>query len=158
MKTITVLAVLGSLALAACGGSSNSSNASSSGTTTSAAATSSSSNANSAPGYGGGSTATTKTTAASNTSSGSTVKEAMLDYRFGTKTITGKPGAKVKVVLTNRGKTEHNFKIPSQKGVDADVEPGKTATVTLTVPKSGSVQFFCEYHKGLGMVGTVKAS
>ncbi len=152
MKTITALMAIGSLALAACG-----SGGSSSTTSSSSAATGSSTTASSTPSYGGGSTSTTKTTSASS-SSGSTVSEAMYDNYFATKTITGKPGAKVTVKLVNKGSNEHNFKIDSQKGVDADVEAGDSKTVTLTVPKSGSVQFYCEYHKGLGMVGTVKAS
>ena len=81
----------------------------------------------------------------------------MYDDYFKPKTITGKPGATVKVELKNEGKNEHNFKIDGQKA-DADVESGKNATVSVVIPKSGSVQFYCEYHKGLGMVGTVKAT
>jgi len=64
----------------------------------------------------------------------------------------------VKITLTNKTQTEHNFKIDGQKAADADVKPGATGTATVTIPSSGSVQFYCEYHKGLGMVGTVKAS
>ena len=80
----------------------------------------------------------------------------MVDDAFKPTTITGKPGATVKVTLNNTGSNEHNFKIDGQPKADADVEPGKTGTATVTIPKSGSVQFYCEYHKGLGMVGTVK--
>jgi plastocyanin len=147
MKTITVFMVIGTLALAACGSSSSSS---------SSDAGSAASATTSTPGYGGASNVA-KTTTASNPS-GSSVTEVMHDDYFGTKTISGKPGAKVTVKLVNQGKNEHNFKIDSQKAVDADVKPGATHTVELTIPKSGSVQFYCEYHKGLGMVGTVKAS
>jgi plastocyanin len=82
----------------------------------------------------------------------------MVDDAFQPKAITGKAGSTVKVELKNIGTHEHNFKIDSQKGADADVEPGKSATVTVTIPTSGSVQFYCEYHKGLGMVGRVKAA
>jgi plastocyanin len=82
----------------------------------------------------------------------------MVDDAFQPKAITGKGGSTVKVVLKNTGSREHNFKIDSEKGVDADVEPGKSATVTVKIPTSGTVQFYCEYHKGLGMVGTVKPS
>jgi plastocyanin len=59
--------------------------------------------------------------------------------------------------LKNEGSREHNFKIDGQKA-DADVEPGEDAKVSVVIPKSGSVQFYCEYHKGLGMTGTVKAT
>jgi plastocyanin len=82
----------------------------------------------------------------------------MDDNYFKPKTITGKAGSTVKIELKNEGSNEHNFKIDSQKQADADVAPGKNATVSVKIPTSGTVQFYCEYHKGLGMVGTVKAS
>jgi plastocyanin len=44
--------------------------------------------------------------------------------------------------------------LPSQKA-DADVAPGKTATVKVTFPASGTLGFFCEYHKSLGMTGSL---
>jgi plastocyanin len=64
----------------------------------------------------------------------------------------------VKVDLQNTGSNEHNFKIDGQPKADADVQPGKSGTAVVKIPTSGSVQFYCEYHKGLGMVGTVKAT
>jgi plastocyanin len=81
----------------------------------------------------------------------------MYDKYFKPKTITGKAGSTIKVKLKNEGKLQHNFKIDSQlKQANADVKPGKAATVRVTIPKSGTLQFYCEYHKGLGMTGTVK--
>ncbi|MEA2497422.1 MAG: hypothetical protein QOJ29_5333 [Thermoleophilaceae bacterium] len=82
----------------------------------------------------------------------------MYDNYFKPKTITGKAGSTVKIELKNEGKRDHNFKIDSQSSANADVAPGKNSTVSVKIPASGSVQFYCEYHKGLGMVGTVKAS
>jgi plastocyanin len=136
MKQLTALLAIGALALAACGSSSSSPSASVGG------------------GYGSHSSSA-KTTAASNTAGGALTIE-MHDNYFGTKTITGKPGSTVKVTLKNVGSNQHNFKIDGQKAADADVAPGKTGTATVTIPTSGTVQFYCEYHKGLGMVGTVK--
>jgi plastocyanin len=81
----------------------------------------------------------------------------MVDNSFEPTTITGKAGSTVKVELKNKGQREHNFVIDSQK-ISKDVEPGEDATVSVKIPDSGSVQFYCEYHKGLGMVGTLKAS
>ena len=141
MKKITALMAVGSLALAACGSSSSSDT----GTAVSAKPASNSSG-NYPSSYGGG----------SGGAKSSTVVQ-MYDNYFGPKVISGKPGATVKVQLKNVGNTEHNFKIVGQKA-DADVKPGTTATVSVVIPKSGSAQFYCEYHKGLGMVGTVKAS
>jgi plastocyanin len=134
----TALLAAAALGLAACGSSSSD--------------TSSSASASGGGGYG--SQQSTNTTASSSGSSSSEVE--MYDNYFKSKTITGKPGSTVKIELKNEGKNEHNFKIDSQKQADADVEPGKDATVSVKIPSSGSVQFYCEYHKGLGMVGTVK--
>ncbi|MFL5842463.1 MAG: cupredoxin domain-containing protein [Thermoleophilaceae bacterium] len=140
LKTTALLAAA-ALGLAACG-SSSSSDTSSSGSA--------------AAGGGGGYGSKQATTASSSGSSSSEVE--MYDNYFKPKTIAGKPGSTVKIELKNEGKNEHNFKIDSQKQADADVEPGKDATVSVKIPASGSVQFYCEYHKGLGMVGTVKSS
>ncbi|MEA2483464.1 MAG: hypothetical protein QOC55_1411 [Thermoleophilaceae bacterium] len=153
MKTMALLAVV-ALGLAACGSSSKSTTSSSSSGSAKKSASSSSGG-----GYGSssGSSSGSKTTVAS-AASGSPVKIQMEDNFFSQKTISGKPGSTVKVALTNTGQNEHNFKIDGQKAADADVAPGKSATVSVKVPASGSVQFYCEYHKGLGMVGTVKPS
>ena len=139
MKKITALLTVGTLALAACGSSGDNS--------------SSSSSASSGGAYG-----SSKTTKSVSSGGSSEVKVGMADNSFDPATITGKAGSTVKVELKNTGQAEHNFKIDSQKQADADVEPGEDATVSVKIPASGSVQFYCEYHKGLGMVGTVKAS
>jgi plastocyanin len=157
MNKITALMAIGAIAipLAACGSSSNSS--SSTGST--AAAASSSSGSGSGSSKSTETTKTTKTTVANSASAKSgEIKVNMVDDAFQPKAIVGKAGSTVKVELKNTGSNEHNFKIDSQKKADADVEPGEDATVTVKIPTSGSVQFYCEYHKGLGMVGTVKAA
>ena len=146
MKTITALLAVAALGLAACGSSDDNSSASSSSGSSSAAG----------GGYGSGGSKTTSSNAATSTGSGE-VKLGMVDDKFQPTTITGKAGSTVKVELKNNGRNEHNFTIESQK-VDKDVEAGEDATVTVKIPASGTVQFFCEYHKGLGMTGTVKAN
>jgi plastocyanin len=154
MAMMAMMAFAG-LALAACGSSSSSSNTSSSSSGTSSASKA----ASSGGAYGSGSSSSTKTTVASSSSgSGGEVKVNMVDDAFQPRVITGKAGSTVKVELKNTGTREHNFKIDSQKQADADVEPGEDATVSVKIPTSGTVQFYCEYHKGLGMVGTLKAS
>jgi plastocyanin len=157
MKTLTALVAVASLALAACGSSGYSSNSSSNTAASSSKTTNSASGGGGAYGYGGGSSAKKKSTAAAGTSARSgSITIAMHDNFFGTKVITGKPGSTVKVTLKNEGSNQHNFKIDGQKAADADVAPGATGTATVKIPTSGSLQFYCEYHKGLGMVGTVK--
>jgi plastocyanin len=152
MKTVTALAVV-VLAVAGCGSSSNSSD------TSSSPSASTSSSTGSAGGGGYGSASSSSTTAAASTSddSGKTEVEMYDDY-FKPKTISGKPGSTITVQLKNEGTKEHNFKIDGQPKADADVEPGKDGKATVKIPASGSVQFYCEYHKGLGMVGTVTAT
>jgi plastocyanin len=151
MTKITALLAVAALGLAACGSSSDnsSSGASSSSSNTTASAV--------GGGYGSGSSKTTTASNSSSSSSSSNEVE-MYDNYFKPKTITGKPGSTVKIELKNEGSREHNFKIDGQKKADADVEPGKKASVSVLIPKSGTVQFYCEYHKGLGMVGKVQAS
>ena len=136
-------AALAALALAACGSGNKTDNATVSSQPSSTKSSSS------------GASASTSASDASGAAGGGEVE--MYDNYFKPKTVTGKPGQTVKVELKNEGKAEHNFKIDGQKA-DADVEPGKSASVTVKIPMSGSVQFYCEYHKALGMTGSVKAS
>jgi plastocyanin len=134
----TALVAAAALGLAACGSSSSGNTSSSSGSPGGA--------------YGAKTAATTKAAAAASSN-----EIDMYDNYFKGKTISGKAGSTVTVKLKNEGSNHHNFKIDSQlKQADADVKPGATATVSVTIPKSGTLQFYCEYHKGLGMRGTVK--
>jgi plastocyanin len=141
MKKITALLAVGTLALAACGSSDDSSS-------------SSSSSAASGGAYGSGSSK--KNTSSASGGSGE-IKVGMVDNSFEPATITGKPGSTVKVELKNNGQREHNFVVDSQK-ISKDVEPGEDGTVSVKIPASGTVEFYCEYHKGLGMVGKLKAA
>lgn len=144
MKKITALMAVAVLGLAACGSGDDDNSSASSSTAASS-------------GGGGYSKSTSSNATTANSSGSGEIKMQMVDDAFQPKTITGKAGSTVKVELKNTGSREHNFKIDGQKA-DADVEPGEDATVSVKIPASGSVQFYCEYHKGLGMVGTVKAT
>jgi plastocyanin len=79
------------------------------------------------------------------------------DFYFDPTVIRGQPGQRVKLELKNEGSTEHNFTIDDQN-IDQDVEQGEDATVTVTVPSSGVVEFYCEYHRSSGMVGELRAA
>ena len=79
------------------------------------------------------------------------------DYYFEPTVLKGKPGQKVTLELKNEGKTEHNFSIDAQK-IDKDLEPGKSAMVSVTIPQSGQISFYCKYHKSRGMAGALQAS
>jgi plastocyanin len=79
------------------------------------------------------------------------------DYYFEPTVLKAKPGSKVKLELKNEGKVEHNISIDDQN-LDQDLEPGESATVTVMVPQSGEVSFYCKYHKSMGMAGALAAS
>jgi plastocyanin len=79
------------------------------------------------------------------------------DYYFEPTVLEGKPGAKVELELMNEGDEEHNFSIDSQE-IDQDVEAGESSKVTVTLPQSGQVSFYCKYHKDMGMAGALSAS
>ena len=89
-------------------------------------------------------------------SSGKTEVE-LDDFYFKPTVLQGKPGAQVRLELKNEGKVEHTFTIDSQ-GVDQDLQPGDEAEVTITIPKSGAVSFYCKLHKSSGMAGALAVS
>jgi plastocyanin len=51
---------------------------------------------------------------------------------------------------------DHNFSVTSQH-VNVDVAANTDKTATVTIPRSGVVSFFCEYHHSRGMAGQLKA-
>ena len=76
------------------------------------------------------------------------------DFYFKPTVLEGKPGQKVTLELKNEGQSEHSFTIDSQ-GIDQDIQPGDEAQVTVTIPKSGVVSFYCKFHKSSGMAGAL---
>ena len=78
------------------------------------------------------------------------------NFRFTPSVITGTPGEVLTLEITNPSATKHNLTQADQK-VNADLDPGAHATVTLTVPASGQLVFTCEYHAKAGMAGTVQS-
>jgi plastocyanin len=86
-------------------------------------------------------------------SSGKTEVE-LDDFYFEPTVLEGKPGEKVTLELKNEGNEEHSFTVDSQ-GIDKDVEPGDEGEVTVTIPKSGAISFYCKYHKSSGMAGAL---
>ncbi len=67
--------------------------------------------------------------------------------------VTGTPSGEVQLVVENTGGVLHNVSIPDQ-GIDTDVGPGETVTVTVDVG-SGAVPYFCKFHRTSGMVGSL---
>ncbi|MEP6758928.1 MAG: cupredoxin domain-containing protein [Actinomycetota bacterium] len=120
----------------------------------------SSSSSSSSP--AGGSTSTTS----SSTSSGSptdavnvTGKSAFTitqnNFFFSPSTIDGSAGQKITFTVQNDGSSPHTFTIDNMN-IDVTVQPGADTTVDVTFPTSGTVQFYCKFHKNMGMVGTLE--
>jgi plastocyanin len=76
------------------------------------------------------------------------------NFRFSPALVTAKPGDTVMVTINNKDSYKHNFTISEFK-IDKDIAPGASASVTFTATGSNNLQFFCEYHKAKGMVGTL---
>ena len=79
------------------------------------------------------------------------------DFYFNPTIITGTPGQKVTIKLANEGSPTHNFTLEDQN-IDQDVSPGSDATVTVTFPQSGTLEFYCKFHRSQGMVGELSVS
>jgi plastocyanin len=79
------------------------------------------------------------------------------DFYFEPTVIEGNPGQKLKLELSNEGKEEHNFTLDEQS-VEKDVDAGEKGEVTVTIPQSGELSFYCKYHKDRGMAGALSAS
>jgi plastocyanin len=74
------------------------------------------------------------------------------DTYFGPTYITAKAGTKVTIELENEGKIAHTFTIDGTS-VDEMLDVGKKATIDLELPASGSVNFYCRFHRDGGMQG-----
>jgi plastocyanin len=74
------------------------------------------------------------------------------DYYFKPTFLKSKLGSTVKVSLKNEGKNQHTFTIPSL-GIDTVLDPGKKATVDVTLPTDGALNYFCRLHGPSGTEG-----
>jgi len=61
------------------------------------------------------------------------------------------------IKVINFGQLDHNF---SQEalGIDTDIPAGQSRTITFTPENRGTIEFFCKYHFGTGMKGTLTVS
>jgi plastocyanin len=80
------------------------------------------------------------------------------NFYFEPTVIKGTPGQRLTLTIKNESSgTEHNFSVESQH-INKDLEGGKTYTVSVTLPQSGTISFFCEYHRSVGMNGGLQVS
>jgi plastocyanin len=73
-------------------------------------------------------------------------------YFFNPTYLKAKAGQKLTLTLKNTGTFPHNFSITAMN-ISQDVAVGQTVTITLTLPATGDVQFFCQFHHAFGMRG-----
>jgi plastocyanin len=79
----------------------------------------------------------------------------MDDKYFNPTFIKAKAGEKITLELKNEGSLPHTF-TSDTLSVDKQVDPGKSAKLTVTVPSDGAVfQFHCDFHESAGMAGAV---
>jgi plastocyanin len=79
---------------------------------------------------------------------------AMEDNRFDPNSLTVASGAELE--LDNEGQNPHTFTIDGED-VDEQVNAGENGKVTLELA-AGTYQFYCKFHKSLGMVGSLTVS
>jgi plastocyanin len=96
-----------------------------------------------------------KGTKAVSKKSSATVEQELDDYYFEPTFIKAKAGEKITFKLENEGKMAHTF-TSNDLNVDKELQPGKSAKVTVTVPSDGALfQFHCSFHESQGMAGGV---
>jgi plastocyanin len=67
------------------------------------------------------------------------------DFSFDPSTVPISAGQSVTVTFKNDGNTEHSLTLDNGSG-ETEAEPGKSATLTVTAPSSGTLTFHCKYH------------
>jgi plastocyanin len=125
-----------------------------------AAACSKKSNGSSGSGGGGSMTigSDTATNKGTQDVSGKSTFELELDndngqFYFKPTVLKGTPGEQLTLTLKNEGGTLHNFSLVGSEANGVDVQAGQEGSAQVTFPQSGFVEFFCKYHRSLGMVG-----
>lgn len=78
----------------------------------------------------------------------------LVDNSFDPATLTVASGATVDV--SNDGQALHNITVEGAD-IDEDVEPGQSTSITVDL-EAGDYTMFCEYHRSVGMEGTLTVS
>jgi plastocyanin len=74
-------------------------------------------------------------------------------FYFKPTVLKGTAGQQLTLTLKNEGNTVHNFSLVGSEANGVDVQAGQEGSMQVTFPQSGFVEFFCKYHRSLGMVG-----
>ena len=89
-----------------------------------------------------------------------TVEVTAREFRFEPDEIQAKPGETLKIVFKNGGQIAHNFTLEGLNAATPTIQPGETATLTVTLPddpKAFPIEYFCSVpgHREAGMVGHI---
>jgi plastocyanin len=74
------------------------------------------------------------------------------NFAFEPNALTGSPGETLEITVTNNDSTTHSF-TADDGSVTQDISSGETATVTVTLPSSGTFGWHCRFHSS--MTGTI---
>jgi plastocyanin len=78
-------------------------------------------------------------------------------FYFKPTVLTGSANQKITLEIANEGTAQHNFSITDQN-VSVNIDPGSSEEVEVTFPASGTVEFFCSFHRALGMAGELEVA
>jgi uncharacterized cupredoxin-like copper-binding protein len=78
-------------------------------------------------------------------------------FYFKPTVLSGSANQSLTLEIKNEGTAEHNFTIESLD-VNVNIQPGQSQEVTVKFPGSGTVEFFCSFHRSLGMAGELQVA
>jgi plastocyanin len=86
------------------------------------------------------------------------VKVTAVDFKFRLSKLTVPRGTTVTFKISNKGRSPHDFDLPTLRKGSPYITPGKSTSYKVTFTKSGSYRFVCTVprHAELGMTGTFK--
>jgi len=79
------------------------------------------------------------------------------NYYFEPSVLKGTPGQQLTLHVVNAAGNGHNFTVDAQH-ISKDLDAHGKADLSVTLPASGVLAFWCAYHKSLGMVGGLLVS
>jgi plastocyanin len=84
--------------------------------------------------------------------SGATTRVLLQDTSYNPTFILVPPDGRITLTLQDQGFHAHTFTAPDLN-LDLTLAPNTSQTVTVTLPRSGVVSFYCRFHVDKGMQG-----
>jgi len=78
-------------------------------------------------------------------------------FYFNPTVLTGSANQSITLEIKNEGSVPHTFTIDSLN-VSETLAPGTSKEVDVTFPGSGTVEFYCQFHRSQGMAGELQVS